>query len=138
MGKSTFSGPVRSGTVREGASANVGNAVMAQSAAWTQSTTNTDTGIKIPANSRIIDIAVYVTSTPSAATMSIGTTSGGSEISSFAIGTTNNVILFASGGTKSDVDVWEDVGSSDVSIWIDFSAVTTVGAGTLTVQYVQV
>ena len=51
MATTTFSGPIKAGTVREGASANVGFVKMAQTATWTQSTTAADTGIIIPANS---------------------------------------------------------------------------------------
>ena len=61
MGTTTFSGPIRSGTIREGASANLGKPILAQSATWEQAATAADTGINIPANSQIIDVAVYIT-----------------------------------------------------------------------------
>lgn len=139
MGTSTWSGPIRSGTVREGPSANVGNVILAQSATWEQSTTAADTGIIIPANSQIIDIAVYITTGCDGASqnLSVGTTSAATEIfTALALGTSADTIFFGSAGTITDADVWETVGTSDVSIWVDFSA-GTAGRGTITVQYVQ-
>ena len=60
MGTTTFSGPVKSGTIREGASANVGTLVCAQSAAITELAASTASSIIIPANSQIINIYVLI------------------------------------------------------------------------------
>ena len=53
-----------------------------------------------------------------------------------AAGTAANVVKLGSAGTIADLDEWVDVGSSDVPIFIDFSA-GTAGAGYVTVEYVQ-
>ena len=58
MGTTTFSGPVNAGTVREGASANVGYVVMSQSEAITEIAAATASSIIIPANSQIINMYV--------------------------------------------------------------------------------
>jgi len=139
MATTTFSGPIRSGTVREGASANTGSPILAQSVTWEQSTTAANTGIIIPANSQIIDIAVYITTACDGGSqnLSVGTTSAANEIfTALALGTAANTIFFGSAGTITDADTWETVATSDVSIWVDFSA-GTAGRGTITVQYVQ-
>ena len=68
MATTTFSGPIKAGTVREGGSANVGFVEMAQSAAWSQSTSSTSTGIIIPANSQITEITLYINTAPATGT----------------------------------------------------------------------
>tara|TARA_E500000318_G_C3463385_1_gene173576 strand:- start:29 stop:490 length:462 start_codon:yes stop_codon:yes gene_type:complete len=137
MATTTFSGPIKAGSIREGASANVGFVKMAQTASWTQSTTAADTGITIPANSQITEISIYITTAPDSSNISMGTSSTSTELfTALASGTAANVILHGSDGTITDADTWADIGSSDVSIFIDFSAGST-GAGYVTVEYVQ-
>jgi hypothetical protein len=139
MGSSTFSGPIKSGTVREGSGQNTGSPVLAQSATWVQSTTAADTGITIPANSQIIDVAVYVTTACDGASqnLSVGTTATSTELfSALALGVSADTIFFGSAGTVTDADTWESIGSSDLPIYVIFSA-GSAGAGTITVQYVQ-
>ncbi len=55
---------------------------------------------------------------------------------SLAAGTAANVIIHGSDGTIADADTWVDIGSSDLPIFIDFSA-GTAGAGYVTVEYIQ-
>tara|TARA_Y100001951_G_scaffold101580_1_gene106705 strand:- start:527 stop:955 length:429 start_codon:yes stop_codon:yes gene_type:complete len=137
MGTTTFSGPVKAGTVREGGSANVGFVKMAQTASWTQSTTAADTGIVIPANSQIVEIRIYITTACDAANISMGTSSTSTELfTALAAGTAANVIKLGSAGTITDADTWVDIGTSDLSIFIDFSAGTS-GVGNVTVEYIQ-
>ena len=87
MAASTFSGPVRAGTVREGASRNVGYVVLAQiydSGNITGNIVgNVDTAAFIlPAGSQIVDIQVdqSVASLTGTTTVSVGTTSGGAQL----------------------------------------------------------
>jgi len=137
MATTTFSGPIKAGSVREGASANVGFVKMAQTATWTQSTTAADTGIIIPANSQITEIIINITTATAAGNISMGTNSTSTNLfSGLAAGTAANVFKYGSTGTIADSDVWANVGSSDVSIFIDFSAGTT-GEGYVTVEYIQ-
>ena len=137
MANTTFAGPIKAGTVREGSSANVGFVHMAQSASWSQSTTAADTGITIPANSQITEVRIYITTACAAANISMGFSSSTTELfTGLAAGTSANVIKLGSAGTIADLDEWVDVGSSDVPIFIDFSAGSS-GAGYVTVEYVQ-
>ena len=62
MATTTFSGPVKAGSIREGATANTGFVLMAQSAVIDiiGATATTTVGI-IPANSQIVDVILNVT-----------------------------------------------------------------------------
>jgi len=137
MGTTTFSGPVKAGTIKEGASANTGFVQMAQTAAWSQSTSAASTGIIIPANSQITEITLYINTAPATGNLSVGTSSSANELfSALALGTSADVVKQGSTGTITDMDAWLDVGSSDVTIYSISSAGTT-GAGYITVKYIQ-
>lgn len=146
MATTTFSGPIKAGTIKDTTGttlgtnvANVGYVVMAQSAAITQSTTAAATGIVIPANSQILEITVFVTTAfDNSATLSIGTTSSSNELATAVAVSTINTIKLASQATITDADAWEDVGATDVEIYVDSSATTAdAGVATLTVTYIQ-
>ena len=138
MATTTFSGPIKAGSVREGASANLGFVKMAQSAAWTQTAASAaSTGMIIPANSQITQITLYITTAPGAANLSMGTTSASNELfTALAVGTAADVIKLGTSGTITDMDTWKDVGSSDVTLYVESSANTT-GRGIITVEYIQ-
>ena len=144
MGSTTFSGPIKAGTISNTTGTTVGTDVknigfvkMAQTASWSQSTTAADTGIVIPANSQITEIIVNITTACDAANISMGTTSASTELfSALAAGTAANVFKFGTGGTITDGDTWADIGTSDLPIYIDFSAGSS-GAGYVTVEYIQ-
>ena len=147
MATTTFSGPVKAGTINNTTGTtvgtdmkNVGNALMVQSAAITQSTTAAASGIIIPANSQIVEIYVYVTTAwDNTATLSVGTTSTSTELATaIDVNAAADTIKLGSQATITDADTWEDIGSTDVKIFTDSSATTSdVGVGTLTVTYVQ-
>ena len=144
MGSTTFSGPIKAGTIANTTGTTVGDNVknvgfvkMAQTASWSQSTTAADTGIVIPANSQVTEVIINITTACDAANISMGTSSTSTELfSALAAGTAANVFKFGTGGTITDGDTWADIGSSDLPIYIDFSAGTS-GAGSVTVEYIQ-
>ena len=139
MGTTTFSGLVKAGTIREGASANLGFVKMAQSAAWTQTAASAaSTGIIIPANSQITAITLYITTAPGAANLSMGTSSTSTELfTALAVGTAADVSKVAlTSGTITDMDAWTDVGTSDVTLYV-LSSANTTGRGIITVEYIQ-
>ena len=144
MATTTFSGPIKAGTIKDTTGttvgtdkANVGFVKMAQTASWTQSTTAADTGIVVPANSQVTEIIIYITTACDAANISMGTSSTSTELfTALAAGTAANVIHHGADGTITDADTWVDIGSSDVAIFIDFSAATS-GAGVVTDEYIQ-
>ena len=146
MGTTTFSGPVKAGTINNTTGTtvgtdmkNVGFTLMSQSAAITQSTTAAASGIIIPANSQIVECYVYVTTAyDNSATLSIGTSSTSTELCTAVAVSTANVIKLGSQATIADSDEWEDIGSTDVKIFTDSSATTSdAGVATLTVTYIQ-
>jgi len=139
MATTTFSGPIKAGTIRDGSSANVGFVEMAQTAAWTQSTTAASTGIIVPANSQITEITMYINTACNGASqnLSVGTSATSTELfTALALTTGSDVIKQGSTGTITDTDAWLDVGASDVTIYSKTSAGTS-GVGFITVKYIQ-
>ena len=146
MGTTTFSGPVKAGTIQNTTGTtvgtnmkNVGQVLMVQSAAITQSTTAAASGIIIPANSQIVEMSVYITTAwDNSSTLNIGTTSTSTELATGIVVTVVEKIKLASQATITDSDAWEDIGSTDVKIFTDSTATTSdTGVATLTVTYVQ-
>ena len=137
MGTTTFSGPVKSGPIREGASANVGTLVCAQSAAITELAANTESAIVIPANSQIINMYVLVQTAWDGGTNTIDVgTSADPDLfcdgmPATAVG--NHRVTAAYTGTEAN---WKDVGTSDVTVYYD-SVAGGNGVGVLTVEYIQ-
>ena len=137
MGTTTFSGPVKSGTIREGASANVGYVVMSQSAAITELAANTATSIIIPANSQITNMYVLVQTAWDGGTNTIDVgTSADPDLFCDGLAATalgNHRVTAAATGTEAS---WKDIGTSDVTIYVD-SVAGGSGVGVLTVEYIQ-
>tara|TARA_A100001391_G_scaffold192330_1_gene166504 strand:+ start:570 stop:1046 length:477 start_codon:yes stop_codon:yes gene_type:complete len=146
MGTTTFSGPIKAGTIREttGATlgsnvANTGFAVMAQSAKIDitgASHLNQVCGT-IPANSQIIDVVLNVTTVnndTNAATVSIGTSDDGDAF----IATAN---VKALGTTRGTLDTEAtNIGTTDIQVLADFTGTDgdgTTGNATVTVMYLQ-
>ena len=138
MGTTTFSGPVKAGTVREGASANTGSVLMAQSAVIDiiGATNTTAVGI-IPANSQIVDVILNVTTVSNdggTATVQVGHAGDTDEYlpatNVKALGTTRGTI-----GTDGT-----DIGTSDQTVNAIYTAANgdgTTGAATVTILYIQ-
>ena len=146
MANTTFTGPVKAGTIREttGATlgsnvANTGFAVMAQSAKIDitgASHLNQVCGT-IPANSQIIDVVLNVTTVnndTNAATVSIGTSDDGDAF----IATAN---VKALGPTRGTLDTEAtNIGTTDIQVLADFTGTDgdgTTGNATVTVMYLQ-
>lgn len=139
MASTTFSGPVQAGTIREGAAANLGQVVLAQSEAISQSTTAAATGIIIPANSMITRISVLVTTAWDAVgLLNVGTSVAATElVINMDVSTAADVVVTSDEVAIVDADAFMTVGTSDVTIWHDSTLGTTVGRGILTVEYIQ-
>jgi hypothetical protein len=145
MSFSTFSGPLRSGTVREGSGRNTGLAVLAQSydtGDLTGATVgNVDVAaFKIPAGSQIVDIVVdqVVAAATGTTTVSVGSTSGGAELMA-AVATTAGG-RFRGTATAATQLAWQTSNSTDTQIYIRDAVGTgtlTAGRFIVTVQYVQ-
>lgn len=147
MGKTTFSGPIRAGTIPEttGTSVgtnvrNVGSVVMVQHVAVTQAATATaqGTSIVLPANSHILDIQMVTTTawTGAATTISLGTSATATELVSGGSLASIGVNALTPGTDATRTANWDDTGTTDKRIFA-LSANTGSGVGTLTVRYIQ-
>jgi hypothetical protein len=145
MSSSTFSGPIKAGTivVTTGTTLgtnvkNTGQVVMAQSNTITQASAATT--IVIPANSQIIDILVYVTTAWDgvASTFGVGTTVLATKFTAAAAaeGGTVGVVNIVPSTDATRTAAFIDVGTSDVKIAVT-STNTGAGVGAITVRYVQ-
>ena len=145
MGFSTFSGPLRVGTVREGAGENTGLVVLGQSYDSGNITGavvgNYDVAAFIvPRGAQIVDIVVdqVVAAGTGTTTISVGTTSGGAELMA-AVATTAGG-RFRGAATAATQLAWQTSTAADTTIFVR----NVVGTGTLTagrfivtVQYIQ-
>ena len=148
MGTTTFSGPVKAGTIRETVGTtvgtdmkNVGQVVMAQTHAIGLSDgviTAEATAMIIQANSQIIDIVFDVITAASGTTdISVGLVGGSAVayVNTYTIGTTagRHYPTTDAGGTRA----WEDVGTTDVRINVSNSDATSSGECRITILYQQ-
>jgi len=146
MGTTTFSGPIKAGTLKDTTGstvgtnvANVGSVVMAQSAVLDiigADALNQQVAV-IPANSQIVDVILNVTTVNNdsgTATVAVGTSADGDAF----ISATNVKALATTRGTL-DTEA-TDVGTTDIYVYADFVAGTedgSTGAATATVLYIQ-
>jgi uncharacterized membrane protein len=144
MGFSTFSGPIRSGTVREGAAENTGLVVLTQSydtGVVTAGTGNVDAQLGIlPAGSQIVNILIDQVVVPggsSTSTISVGSTSGGAELSA-AVATTAGG-RFTGTATAATQLAWQTSTSADTNVFVRYAVGVAAGVGRaiVTVVYVQ-
>ena len=146
MATTTFSGPIKAGTINNTTGTtigtnvvNVGSCVMAQSVVLDiigADALNQRVAI-VPANSQIVDVILNVTTVNNdsgTATVSIGDSTDDNAFISLAsvkaLGTTHGTL---------DTEA-TDVGTTDMEVFADFVAGTedgTTGAATATVLYIQ-
>jgi hypothetical protein len=146
MGTTTFSGPVKAGTIKDTIGTtlgtnvkNTGFVVMAQSAIIDVIGASHLNQViaTIPANSQITDVVLNVTTVNNdsgAATVSVGTIDDANAFidaaDAKALGTTYGTL---------DTEA-TDVGSTDIQVVADFTGASgdaTTGAATVTVKYLQ-
>jgi len=148
MSSTTFSGPIKAGTIKETTGTvvgtdmkNVGQVVMAQSHAIDLSggaIAAGTTDVIIPANSQIIDIIFDIITAASGTTnISVGKVGGSATafVNAYTIGTTagRQYPTTKAGGALA----WEDVGTTDVRMNVTNSAATSSGEVRLTFLYQQ-
>lgn len=152
MGTTTFSGPIRAGTIKSTTGTtlgtdinNVGEVVLSQHETITQATNGGSAGvyttsIVIPANSTITSIQLYVTSiwSGAATTLGIGTTASATALTAAAAvaGGTLGIITATAGADATRIGNWITVGTTDVKIMVT-STNTGTGTGYLVVNYIQ-
>ena len=146
MGTTTFSGPIKAGTISQTTGTalgdsikNTGQVIMAQSVIVDiigASHLNQVCAV-VPANSQIVDVIVNVTTVNNdtgAATVSVGTVADADAF----IATLNVKALATTHGTL-DTEA-TNVGTTDIQVLADFTGAngdSTTGAATVTVMYIQ-
>lgn len=148
MSFTTFSGPVRSGTVREGASLNTGLMVLAQSATIPTAQILTSPTAQnlfiLPAGSKVLYFEVEVTATLTTAT-NCGVTIGKAGTANFYAttfntGTAIGQVSPATVGAATVSSQTDNIGTSDMQITGTFTAATgnaATGSIVVTCVYVQ-
>ena len=154
----TFRGPLLAGSIPKSSSqalggqapqpaglggtiglANLGYAVMAQSAVITQAAAAAPTPIVIPAQSQITRITLMATTAFSggANTISIGNAAGGgADLAALTAVAALGPVAFGPGASAPVIARWDNVGNVDMQISVT-SANGGTGVGTLTVEYLQ-
>ena len=148
MATTTFSGPIKAGTISNTTGTtvgtnmkNTGQVVMAQSFAASLAggaLAATATSVIIPANSQIVDCVFdVITASSDATNISVGFVGGLATalVNTFAIGTTagRKYPTTQAGGALA----WEDFGASDQRLNVTNSAATSAGEVRITILYQQ-
>ena len=146
MANTTFSGPVRSGSISNTTGttvgtnmANVGSMLVTQTQAVTQAAPLT-TNIIIPANSQLVFAKLFVSVIWNGAASTTGLGYVGVATAFTAAGGLAGgplgIIEITAGANKARVDAWADIGTTDRRILLTSGNVGT-GVGWLTVGYIQ-
>ena len=146
MGQTTFSGPIKAGTIKDTTGttvgtdvANVGSVVMAQTFVLDiigASALNQSVAV-VPANSQVVDVILNVTTVnndTNAATIIVGTADDGNAF----IPSTSVKSLGTTRGTL-DTEA-TNIGTTDIQVLADFTGTDgdgTTGNATVTVLYMQ-
>ena len=144
---STLSGPIRSGTVREGALENTGLVALVQSynsgdltGRTTASSPYDVLAFIVPQGSQIVDITVdqIVVATGGTTTVSVGSASGGNQLMAAVVTTAGGRFRgTASAATQLE---WQTSTTADTTVYVRLAVGTgtlTAGQFIVTVTYVQ-
>ena len=149
MATTTFSGPIKAGTISNTTGTtvgtnvkNVGQVLMSQSFSFVYGTEGaaTDTNVVIPANSQIVSVDVNVeTAFNDSGTdlLEIGSSADTDlYVNDVAISAVGKIAL----GTAALCANWKDIGTSDVRVGYIYNGANddaTAGAATATISYLQ-
>ena len=149
MATTTFSGPIKAGTIRNTTGttlgtdvANVGSVVMSQSSDTElthATTTATALGIIIPANSQILSMTIIVESLfTGSSTTTIAVGNGSGDATDVSAATNVSATATSAAMSPAAVDVWTNTGTSEVDLYgITIANSASAGSARITVQYVQ-
>lgn len=148
MGTTTFSGPIKAGTIKETTGTTIGENVQntgfvqmiqSKSVALSGATANTQVGV-IPANSQIINVyldVIVAANDSNAATVSVG---NDSNATAYIASSNAKVTGRTTAVNAAIVASFSDVGTSDSNVVARFVATDgngTAGQAVVTVEYVQ-
>jgi hypothetical protein len=146
MANTTFSGPIKAGSIKDTTGttvgtnvANIGSVLMAQSAVIDiiGASNANQVVATVPANSQIVDVILNITTVnndSNAATVVVGTSA---DADAFVPSTSAKTAATTRGTLDTEAT---DVGSTDIQVLADFTATDgngTTGAATVTVLYIQ-
>lgn len=147
MGITTFSGPIRAGTINTTTGTtlgenvrNIGSVVMVQTVPITQAGTATAlaTDIVLPVNSHILSMQMLNTAAWSGANTNatVGVTVAANELVPVETAMNVGINQLTPSTNATAAAIWDDTGTGDRRVW--FKSVNTgTGVGTLTVRYIQ-
>ena len=149
MATTTFSGPIKAGTISNTTGTtvgsnvkNVGQVLMSQSFSFAYSTEGsaTDTTVVIPANSQIVSIEVNVETAFNDSGSDLLEVGSSADTDLYV----NDVSIAAIGkialGTAALCANWKDIGTSDIKIGYIYNGANndaSAGAATVTINYLQ-
>ena len=146
MGTTTFSGPIKAGTIKDTTGTtvgtdikNVGSVLMAQSAVIDIAGASSADQVvaTIPANSQIVDAILNVTTANDDGTASTVVVGTSGDPDAFIPSTS----VQSAGTTRGTLDTEAtDVGATDIQVLADFAATDgdgTAGVATVTILYIQ-
>jgi len=147
MGTTTFSGPIKAGTIKETTGTTLGSDVlntgfvqMVQSKSISAIGASANTTVAtIPANSQIVNVTmdiIEVNDDTTAATVSVGTAANGTAF----IAATDAQAIARTEPVAAAIPALADVGTSDINVIGVFTATDgdgTTGEAVVTVTYVQ-
>lgn len=146
MGTTTFSGPIKAGTIKDTTGStvgtdvtNVGSVLMAQSAVIDIAGASSADQVvaTIPANSQIVDAILNVTTANNDGTASTVVVGTSADPDAFIPSTS----VQSAGTTRGTLDTEAtDVGATDIQVLADFAATAgdgTAGVATVTILYIQ-
>ena len=144
MAFSSFSGPLRSGTIKEGSGRNTGVAILSQSydtGVVTAGVGNVDAQLGIlPQGAQIVNILVDQVVVPggsSTSTISVGNVSGGAQLMAAVVTTAGG--RFVGTATATTQLAWQTSTTADTPVFVRYAVGTAAGVGRaiITVVYVQ-
>jgi hypothetical protein len=148
MGTTTFSGPIKAGTIRDTTGTTIGENVQntgfvqmiqSKSVALSGATANTQVGV-IPANSQIVNVfldVIVAANDTNAATISVGTDA---SATAYIASSNAKVTGRTSAVNAAIVASFSDVGTTDSNVVARFVGTDgdgTAGEAIVTVQYIQ-
>ena len=147
MATTTFSGPIKAGTISNTTGTtvgtnvkNTGQVLMSQTEAVTQAATTSTTNIILPANSQLVYAKLFVSVVWNGAATTAGLGYVGDATAFTAAGGiaggTLGIIEITAGANKARVDAWADIGSTDRRLLLTYNN-TGTGVGWLSVGYIQ-
>ena len=149
MATTTFSGPIKAGTISNTTGTtvgtnvkNVGQVLMSQSFSFAYGTEGaaTDTNVVIPANSQIVSVDVNVETAFNDSGSDILEVGSSADTDLYVNDTDISAVGSIAMGTAALCANWKDIGTSDIRVGYIYNGANndaSAGAATVTINYLQ-